>query len=136
MSVRGAVVTVALSSGLLMFGCGANDLGSPGDEFLGYALTLVAPDSVGQGEMIAVRVTGFTGCCCDRFERIEVENVGTRWVLRPIGRHWKASAGTGCTRLMKYFDRTVLLEALGLGWTYVEVQSTGPILVDSTYVGE
>jgi hypothetical protein len=60
--------------------------------------------------------------------------VGHKWILRPIAHHVEPPRRTVCTRQMVYFERTVPLKPSGTGWAYVEVQSSGPTLFDSTYV--
>ncbi len=115
-------------------GCGTSEPEPEPEEFLAYALTLQVPDSVDAEHAIDAFVSGIAGCCCDRFARIESEMVGSRWILRPIGLSGTPPKGTHCTRELKYFETTIALEPAGSGWAYVEVQSSGPILLDSCYV--
>jgi len=134
MNLSSWVCAAALSLVLLSSACSTADVDSPGEEFLGYAISVTAPDSVAQGETINVLVTGSAGCCCDHFEGIESQKVADRWILRPIGRRGRARAGGACTLQRNYFQAHIYLEAAASGWTHIEVQSAGPVLLDSTYV--
>jgi hypothetical protein len=135
-SLRMLLVMGGFSLLILSANCGTSEPQFPPEEFLAYAVALQVPDSVDAAQSIDVVVSGIAGCCCDRFARIESELVACKWILRPIGVLGKPSKGTLCFRWLVHFEAPVALEPPGPGWTYVEVQSTGPILFDSCYVRE
>lgn len=119
----------------LLCGCGrSDDSCSVEDEFPCCALVLEVPDSIDTGETIDASVSGYAGARCDRFDRTDREMIAGKWVLRPIARRGRPPAGGACTRGMVYFRDTVALAAPDTGWVHIEVQSSCPALLDSTYV--
>jgi hypothetical protein len=128
------IIAVALAAFLV--GCGkSDDSCSFEDEVICCATALEVPDSINAGESIDAVVSGYAGpVWCGRFDRIERELVEGTWVLRPIGRRESPPTGTACTRDLQPFLETVALASPHTGWTYVEVQSSCPALLDSTYV--
>jgi hypothetical protein len=134
-NARGALVVVAVVLAIFLFGCGkSDDTCSIEDEFLCCAIVLDVPDSIDTGQPIDAFVSGYAGGGCSLFDRVEQEMVAGTWVLRPIGRREQLPPGTACTRDLKPFQYTVALAAPDTGWAYIEVQSSCPALLDSTYV--
>ena len=134
-SLRTSTAAIALSSLVLLCGCqGERVCSPPCDEFLCYALALQVPDSIDAGRTIDAVVSGVVGYGCVYLNRIESEAIGRKWVLHPTGCRGEPPEGTVCIRDMVCFERTVRLAAPDTGWIYVEVQSRGPVLVDTTYV--
>ena len=129
-----AILAVALAA--FLFGCGkSDDSCSIEDEVICCATVLEAPDSISMGETIDTIVSGYAGAVwCGRFDRIERELVAGKWILRPIGRREAPPPGTACTRDLQPFRETVALAAPDTGWAYIEVQSSCPALLGSTYV--
>jgi hypothetical protein len=134
--LRMFIVVVGIPLLTLSTGCDTSEPEPPAEEFLAYALALQVPDSVDAADSIDAVVSGFAGCCCDRFARVESEMVGSTWILRPIGIQGKRSAGTYCVAWLVHFEASIALKAPGTGWAYIEVQSAGPTLLDSCYVRE
>lgn len=133
--VRAALVVLAVALAAFSFGCGkSDDSCSVEDEFLCCAVILEVPDSIDTGETIDAFVSGYAGGGCSLFDRMEREMVAGKWVLLPIARREPPPRGTACTRDLKPFQYTVALAALDTGWTFIEVQSSCPALLDSTYV--
>ena len=133
--VRAVAVVLAMALPTFLFGCGkGDDRCSVEDEFLCCAIVLEVPDSIDTGQTIDAFVSGYAGGGCSRFDRMEREMVAGKWVLRPIGLREQPPPATACTRDMKRFQYTVTLAAPDTGWTYIEVESNCPALLDSTYV--
>lgn len=104
------------------------------EEVLCHVKILGVADSTDAGAAIIVRIAGIVGPdSCYRLERIERESIGRRWVLRPIAHHLVRPCAC-CPRVVVYFDEFVSLGPADSGWIFVEAESAGPLLADSTYV--
>ena len=135
MYLRAVTVVFALPMPALMCGCGGSDhICFVEDEFPCCALVLEVPDSINAAETIDAFVSGYAGTGCDRFDRIEREMIAGKWILRPIARRGRPPMGSVCNRGMVHFQHTVTLAAPDIGWVHIEVQSSCPALLDSTYV--
>jgi hypothetical protein len=118
-----------------MCGCGLVDEDDTvSEEVLCRVEILEVADSTDWGDPITVYMAGIVGPdSCYHLDRIERENMGRRWVLRPIAHHLVPPCAC-CTKGAVCFAETVSLQPVDSGWAIIEAESRGPLLTDSTYV--
>jgi hypothetical protein len=139
MLIKDPGVALLFSTLLLLSSCGVvdqdDDRCATIDEKLPcLAEALQVPDTTAAGDMIPARIRGVVGSDgCYHLESIERELVGSTWVLRPIAHHLELPGGA-CTYWVPRFDRVVALRPPHSGWAYIVVLSSGPALLDSTFV--
>ena len=132
--VRYLLVLLLASSLFVVCGCELFDDDLIDDHLQGRARTLEVADTTAGGQPVIVRVAGVVGPDgCYHLDGIHRYRVGRTWVLSPIAHHYQ-EARAGCSAMVVMFDEILSLEPSDTGWTWIELESSGPLLRDSTYV--
>jgi hypothetical protein len=133
-NLRVGVLAVAMSAVMLVSGCELWDDQGIDERVPCRATGLEVADSTAGGHDIIVRITGAVGPSgCYHLEEIERCRADRTWILSPMARH-RVPEHSGCSDMVVPLDEIVSLEPADTGWTRIEVRSSGPLLLDSTYV--
>ena len=134
MNLRIVALATGLAVAMAAGACGLWDEDGIDELVPCRATTVEVAESTGGGHAIIVRITGVVGVNgCYHLEEIERCYADRTWILRPIARHRVLEHG-GCSQAVVPLDEIISLEPADTGWTRIEVRSSGPVLVDSTYV--
>lgn len=134
--LRMGLAAVGLALLGLLSGCECVDEGCWIDEEVrcSYASDLRTPGWVAAGESIRAQIAGVVGPDgCYHLERIEQEWTGHNCVLRPVAHHVAEMCVT-CGGERVGFGEYVSLFRADSGWVGVELETDGPLLIDSTFV--